>query len=66
MVGLVLMIGDSLLEVLNTSVPFGVLKKKHCAINFDRACETIATKVLMFAMIPCNDNLADIYQAVRT
>ena len=46
--------------VLNTTVPSSVLKKKHLGIGYHRVREAIAAKVLRFAHIRSEENLADI------
>ena len=58
--GPAMMLGDNLSVVLNTSIPSSVLKKKHCAINYHRVREAIAAKILQFAHISSEKNLADI------
>ena len=58
--GPALMLGDNMSVVLNTTVPSSVLKKKHLGIGFHRVREAIAAKVMRFAHIPSEDNLADI------
>ena len=58
--GPTLLLGDNMSVVLNTSVPSSVLKKKHCAINYHRVREAIAAKVLRFAKVHTDDNLADV------
>ena len=58
--GPALMLGDSMLVVLNTSVPSSVLKKKHNAIAYHLVREAIAAKVLSFAYIRSEENMSDI------
>ena len=58
--GPALMLGDNMSVVLNTTVPSSVLKKKHLGIGYHRVREAIAAKVMRFAHIPSEDNLADI------
>ena len=58
--GPAMMLGDNMSVVLNTSIPSSVLKKKHCAINYHRVREAIAAKILQFAHISSEKNLADI------
>ena len=55
-----MMLGDNMSVVLNTSIPSSVLKKKHNAINYHRVREAIAAKILQFAHISSERNLADI------
>ena len=58
--GPALMLGDNMSVVLNTSVPSSVLKKKHCAISYHRVREAIAAKIMRFAHISSNENIADV------
>ena len=58
--GPALMLGDNMSVVLNTTVPSSVLKKKHLGIGYHRVREAIAAKVLRFAHIRSEENLADI------
>ena len=57
--GPALMLGDNMSVVLNTAVPSSVLKKKHLGIGYHRVKEAIAAKVLRFAHIKSEENLAD-------
>ena len=58
--GPALMLGDNMSVVLNTTVPSSVLKKKHNAIAYHRVREAIAAKVLRFAHIRSEENIADV------
>jgi hypothetical protein len=55
-----LMLGDNMSVVMNTTLPSSVLKKKHNAIAYHRVREAIAAKVINFAHIRSEDNIADI------
>ena len=55
-----LMLGDNMPVVLNTTGPSSVLKKKHLDIGYHRVRKAVAAKVLRFAHIRSEDNLADI------
>ena len=46
--------------VLNTTVPSSVLKKRHLGISYHRVREAIAVKILRFAYVRSEKNLADI------
>ena len=58
--GPAMLLGDNMSVVLNTTVPSSVLKKKHCAIGYHRVREAIAGKVIKFAHIRSEKNIADI------
>ena len=58
--GPAMLLGDNMSVVLNTTVPSSVLKKKHCAIGYHRVQEAIAGKVIKFAHIRSEKNIADI------
>ena len=61
--GLALMLGDKMSVVsvvLKTTVLSSVLKKKHLGIGYHRVREAVAAKVLRFAHIRSEENLADI------
>jgi hypothetical protein len=58
--GPAMMLGDNMSVVLNTTVPSSVLKKKHNAIAYHRVREAIAAKVIVFAHVRSEDNIADI------
>ena len=58
--GPALMLGDNMSVVLNTTVPSSVLKKKHLGIGYHRVREAIAAKIMRFAHIRSEENLADI------
>ena len=55
-----MLLGDNMSVVLNTTVPSSVLKKKHCAIGYHRVREAIAAKIIRFAHIPSETNIADV------
>ena len=55
-----LMLGDNMSVVLNTTVPLSVLKKKHLSIDYHRVREAVTDKVLRFAHVRSEENLADI------
>jgi hypothetical protein len=42
------MLDDDMTEVLNTSVPSSVLKKKHNAMTYHGLREAVAAKVMRF------------------
>ena len=58
--GPALMLGDNMSVVLNTTVPSSVLKKKHLGTSYHRVREAIAAKILRFAHVRSEENLADI------
>ena len=58
--GPAMLLGDNMSVVLNTTVPSSVLKKKHCAIGYHCVREAIAAKILRFAHIPSETNIADV------
>lgn len=58
--GPALMLGDNMSVVLNTTVPSSPLKKKHQACNYHRVREAIAAKIVRFAHVKSEDNLADV------
>ena len=58
--GPALMLGDNMSVVLNTTVPSSVIKKKHLGISYHRVREAIAAKILRFAHVRSEANLADI------
>ena len=58
--GPALLLGDNMSVVLNTTVPSSVLKKKHNAIAYHRVREAIAAKILRFAHVRSEDNMADV------
>ena len=55
-----LMLGDNLIVVLNTTVTYSVLKKKHLGICYHRVREAIAAGVMRFSHIRSEENLADV------
>jgi hypothetical protein len=56
--GPVLMLGDNMLVVLNTTVPSSVLKKKYNAIAYHRVREAIAERIMSFAYIKSEQNVS--------
>ena len=58
--GPAMLLGDNTSVVLNTTVPSSVLKKKHSAIGYHRVREAIVAKILRFAHIPSETNIADV------
>ena len=54
-----MMLGDNMSELLITSVPSSVLKKKHNAIAFHEAREAIAAKILRFAYVKSEESMSD-------
>lgn len=57
----VLMLGDKMSVVLNTTVPSSVVRKKCCAIIYHGVCEAIVATGLSFAKIPSTDNIVDVF-----
>ena len=55
-----LLLGDNMSVILNTSVPSSMLKKKHNAIAYHRIREAIAGKIIQFAHVKSENNMADI------
>ena len=55
-----LMLGDNMSVVLNTTIPSSQLKKKHLSCSYIRIRECIAAKIVRFAHISSEENLADI------
>jgi hypothetical protein len=55
-----LLIGDNMSVVINTTLPSSMLKKKHNAIAYHRVREAIAAKIINFAHIDSQENVADI------
>ena len=53
------MLGDNKSIVLNTTMPSLALKKKHNAIAYHCARESIAAGIIKFIHIPSTENLAD-------
>jgi hypothetical protein len=58
--GPALLLGDNNSVVLNTSVPFSILKKKHHACAYHCVCEAIAGGIMNFVHIPRITNYADV------
>ena len=58
--GPAVLLGDNKSVVLNTSIPSSVLKKKHCACNYHRIREAIASGVVAFHHLDGTNNPADI------
>ena len=55
-----MMYGDNQSVVLNTTVPFSVLKKKWHACSYHRVREAIAGKIIVFKHINSEENFADV------
>ena len=58
--GPVMMYGDNMYVVLNTTVPSSVLKKKHLSCSYHRVREAIAARILTFRHIRSKENYADV------
>jgi hypothetical protein len=58
--GPVLMLGENMSVVLNTTVPSSVMKFKHNAIAYHRISEASAERKLSFAYIKCEENVSDV------
>jgi hypothetical protein len=58
--GPLLMLGDNMSVVLNTSLPSCVLKKKHNTIDYHRVHEAIAAKVMRFTHMRSEKYASDI------
>jgi hypothetical protein len=58
--GPVLMLGDNMSVVLNTTVPSSLLKKKNNVIAYHRVREAIAARIMRFAYIESEENVSDI------
>ncbi|MEM7375847.1 MAG: Ty1/Copia family ribonuclease HI [Bacteroidota bacterium] len=57
--GPALMLGDNQSVILNTSVPSSILKEKHNAMAYHRVREAVAARIVKFAHIESQENLAD-------
>src|SRR5687768_16592573 len=55
-----LLIGDNMSVILNTTLPFSMLKKKHNVIAYHKVREAIAAKIINFAHIDSKLHVADI------
>ena len=55
-----LLVGDNMSVVINTTLPSSMLKKRHNAIAYHRVREAIAAKIINFAHIDSQENVADI------
>ena len=55
-----LMLGDNMAVVLNTTIPSSAIKKKHQACNYHKIREKIAAGFIQFAHIRSETNMADI------
>jgi hypothetical protein len=55
-----LVLGDNMSEVLNTTAPSSVLKKKHNAIAYHRVREAIKARIMRFAYIKSEENVSDV------
>jgi hypothetical protein len=58
--GPVLILGDNLSVVLNTTVPSSVLKTRHNAIAYHRVREAIAARIIKFSFIKSEENVSDV------
>jgi hypothetical protein len=58
--GSALMLGDNMSEVLNTTVPPSVFKKKHNAISYHRVREAFEARIVMFSYIKSEGNVSDV------
>ena len=58
--GPVMILSDNMPVVLNTTVPSSVIKKKHLGISCCRVKEAFAAKILRFAHVGSEENLANI------
>jgi hypothetical protein len=58
--GPALMLGDNMSVVLNTTIPWSVLKKKHNAIAYQHVREAIAARMMRFAYIKSKENVSDV------
>jgi hypothetical protein len=56
-----LLIGDNMSVVLNTTIPSSPLKKKHLACAYHRVREAIAGKIVHYAHVDSKENVADIF-----
>ena len=54
------MVGDNMLVVLNTTLSSSAIKKKHLACNYHRVREAIAGNIINFGHIDTGENLSDI------
>ena len=61
-----LMLGDNMAVVLNTTIPSSTLKKKHQACNYHKIRESIAAGFIEYAHIRSEDNVADILTKLLT
>ena len=55
-----LMVGDNMAVVLNTTVPSSTIKKKHHSCSYHKVRESIATGFINYARISSKENMADI------
>jgi hypothetical protein len=60
--GTVLMLGDNMSVVLNTTVPSSVLKKKHNEKAYHRVREAIAARIMKFAYIKSEENVSNVLE----
>ena len=54
------MVGDNMLVVLNTTLPSSAIKKKHLECNYHQVREAIAGNIINFGHIDTGENLLDI------
>jgi hypothetical protein len=57
--GPVLILGDNMSVFLDTTVTSSVLLKKHNAIEYHRAREAIAARIMRFTYIKSEENVSD-------
>jgi hypothetical protein len=55
----ILMLGDNMSMLLNTSVPSSVLKKMHNAIAYHGVWEPLVAKVMRFEYVKSKETLCD-------
>ncbi len=55
-----LLLGDNMSVVLNTTIPSSQLKKKHLSCSYIRIRECKAARIVRFAHISSEENVADI------
>jgi hypothetical protein len=56
----VFFVGDNQSVVKNTTAPESVLKKRHNAIAYHRACKAQAAGIMRVAWESCETNIADL------
>ena len=53
-----LMVGDNMAVVLNTTIPSSTIKKKHQSCNYHKVRESIAAGFINYAHISSEENMA--------